>query len=237
MKDIKRILKKAIIVGVISAAFISNVYADTMIYSDVSGKVSIITLDEQGVKICRNNDVIITSKPVSIKVAEIRDKINADISAILSKYTNKKPAKDDTSDKADNPTQETKPEASQESYSKYVTEVVKYTNEERAKAGIPALKISDALCKSAQGHAEDMYKNKYFSHTSPDGKTMQYRISKYKTDYRTLGENIACGHENAQEVVKGWMSSEGHRANILNKDFTEIGVGYCNGYWVQNFAG
>ena len=82
-----------------------------------------------------------------------------------------------------------------------------------------------------------MYTNNYFSHVSQDGRTMSDRIEKYTSSYGYKGENIALGYSTPEEVVKGWMSSEGHRANILNKNYTDIGVGYNNGYWVQNFGG
>ena len=104
-------------------------------------------------------------------------------------------------------------------YSEYVEKVIELTNIERTKYNLQPLKLSDSLCKSAQEHADDMYTNKYTS------------------SYGYKGENIALGYSTPEEVVKGWMSSEGHRANILNKNYTDIGVGYNNGYWVQNFGG
>lgn len=122
-------------------------------------------------------------------------------------------------------------------YSEYITRVIELTNARREQYGVPALKLSDALCKSAQGHADDMYTNNYFSHVSQDGRTLRDRIEKFSTNYNCMGENIAMGYETPESVVEGWMNSEGHRENILNASYTEIGVGYNNGYWVQNFGG
>ena len=122
-------------------------------------------------------------------------------------------------------------------YSEYVEKVIELTNIERTKYNLQPLKLSDSLCKSAQEHADDMYTNNYFSHVSQDGRTMSDRIEKYTSSYGYKGENIALGYSTPEEVVKGWMSSEGHRNNILNKNYTDIGVGYNNGYWVQNFGG
>ncbi len=122
-------------------------------------------------------------------------------------------------------------------YPESVTKVVALTNAERAVYGLPALRLSDALCSSAQAHAEDMYTNNYFSHTSQDGRTLSDRIEKYSNKYSCMGENIARGYGTPEAAVEGWMNSEGHRANILDKSYTDIGVGYCNGYWVQNFGG
>lgn len=122
-------------------------------------------------------------------------------------------------------------------YSEYVTKVIELTNVERAKYNLQPLKLSNSLCKSAQEHADDMYTNNYFSHVSQDGRTMSDRIEEYTLSYGYKGENIALGYSTPEEVVKGWVNSEGHRANLLNKNYTDIGVGYNNGYWVQNFGG
>lgn len=125
-------------------------------------------------------------------------------------------------------------EAETGSFSDYVYETVRLTNEERAKYGLAELKISSDLCEIAQDHAEDMYENNIFSHTFSNGDTIEDRV---KGEYSCLGENIAKGYTSAEAVVEGWMNSEGHRANILNEAFTEIGIGYQNGYWVQVFKG
>ena len=122
-------------------------------------------------------------------------------------------------------------------YSEYITKAVEFTNIERVKYNLPPLKLSAALCKSAQEHADDMYNNNYFSHTSQDGRTMSDRIEKYCSSYMYKGENIAMGYGSPEAVVEGWMNSDGHKANILNTNYTEIGIGYNNGYWVQNFGG
>jgi uncharacterized protein YkwD len=122
-------------------------------------------------------------------------------------------------------------------YPDYVLAVVNATNAEREKNNLPKLTISDTLCSAAQAHSEDMAKNEYFDHTSLNGDTMSDRIHKYTTKYRYLGENIACGLTDGQSAVNCWMNSDGHRANILNKNYTEIGVGYKDGYWTQDFGG
>ena len=122
-------------------------------------------------------------------------------------------------------------------YSEYIIKVIELTNAERAKYKLLPLKLSDALCKSAQEHADDMYINNYFSHVSQDGRTMSDRIAKYCLSYNYKGENIAMGYSSPETVVEGWMNSDGHKANILNTNYTEIGIGYNNGYWVQNFGG
>ncbi|MGN0977744.1 MAG: CAP domain-containing protein, partial [Faecousia sp.] len=79
--------------------------------------------------------------------------------------------------------------------------------------------------------------NAYFSHNSPVYGTPFQMIRNFGLSFRSAGENIAKGYATPQAVVNGWMNSSGHRANILNANFTHIGVGYVSGgnYWTQMF--
>ena len=84
--------------------------------------------------------------------------------------------------------------------------------------------------------------NRYFSHQSPTYGSPFDMLKKFGVSYRSAGENIAAGQRTPQEVMNAWMNSSGHRANILNKNYTELGVGYYKGgsyghYWVQTFVG
>lgn len=122
-------------------------------------------------------------------------------------------------------------------------DVIILTNEERAKYGLPALADDSQLTRAAQGHAEDMAQNNYFDHIGLDGRTPCDRITAAGYIWNACGENIAAGYSDAASVVNAWMSSEGHRANMLSSTFCDIGVGYAyNGaadydhYWVQNFG-
>ncbi|WP_245616348.1 CAP domain-containing protein [Deinococcus radiopugnans] len=108
-------------------------------------------------------------------------------------------------------------------------------------AAAPALTLNAQLAQAAQGHASDMAAKSYFSHTSQDGRTFVQRISATGYAFRTIGENIAAGQSTAQQVVAGWLQSEGHCRNIMNPSFRELGVGYAAGgsyghYWVQDFG-
>lgn len=118
-------------------------------------------------------------------------------------------------------------------------QVVDLTNQERAKNGLSALKIDPTLSKMAREKSRDMSANNYFDHNSPTYGSPFDMMKHYGIDYRSAGENIAMGQRTPQEVVDGWMNSPGHRANILNADYTHIGVGYVsNGnYWTQEFIG
>lgn len=119
-------------------------------------------------------------------------------------------------------------------------QVVDLTNAERQKNGLPPLKHNWQLSRVARYKSEDMATNNYFSHTSPTYGSPFDMMRNFNIKFSTAGENIAYGQRTAQEVVIGWMNSPGHRANILNSSFTEIGVGYAtnaNGrpYWTQMF--
>jgi uncharacterized protein YkwD len=121
-------------------------------------------------------------------------------------------------------------------------QVLGLVNAERAKAGCNAVRSNSALTRAAQGHSADMAAHDYFSHTSKDGRTFSQRIRAAGYSGGTIGENIAAGQSSASAVMRSWMGSSGHRANILNCRFTALGVGYARGggygyYWTQDFGG
>ncbi len=125
----------------------------------------------------------------------------------------------------------------------FETQLLRLTNQERQKSGLAPLKLSAQLSRSAQSHALDMAKNNYFSHTGRNGSKIGDRAKASGYKYSRVGENIAAGRSTAEGTMKQWMNSSGHRANILNPKFTEIGFGYANGsnssyqhYWVQVFG-
>lgn len=121
--------------------------------------------------------------------------------------------------------------------SDFATQVVKLVNAERAKSGLSALTSDALLDKVAVAKVKDMSNNNYFDHQSPTYGSPFDMMKQFGVTYSYAGENIAKGQKTPQEVVTAWMNSEGHRANILSKNFTHIGVGYYNGYWAQEFIG
>ncbi|MEH7072920.1 CAP domain-containing protein [Neobacillus drentensis] len=123
--------------------------------------------------------------------------------------------------------------------SAYEQKLVDLTNQERAKNGLPALKVDTTLSKMAHEKSRDMSVNGYFSHTSPTYGSPFDMMKKYGISYRYAGENIAMGQRTPEEVVKAWMNSEGHRKNILSPNYNYIGVGYVaqGNYWTQEFIG
>lgn len=119
----------------------------------------------------------------------------------------------------------------------YEQEVIRLVNEIRVENGLKALTYDWELARVARYKSQDMKDNKYFAHNSPVYGTPFQMIKNFGISYRSAGENIAKGYATPQAVVNGWMNSSGHRANILNANYTHIGVGYVSGgnYWTQMF--
>ncbi|MEU8777549.1 sigma-70 family RNA polymerase sigma factor [Streptomyces sp. NPDC048606] len=119
-------------------------------------------------------------------------------------------------------------------------QVIALANSERAAAGCGPLKEDAQLRAAAQGHSADMAARDFFAHTNPDGADPGARTTASGYRWSTYGENIAKGQQTAQSVMDSWMKSPGHRANILNCSFKDIGVGVHQGaggpWWTQNFG-
>jgi uncharacterized protein YkwD len=118
-------------------------------------------------------------------------------------------------------------------------EVLKLVNEERAKVGCDAVAANSALSDLAESFSEAMAEQGFFDHTDPSGATPWDRAA--KAGITGLGgENIARGQADAAAVMEAWMNSPGHKANILNCDFTTLGVGVQFGaggpWWTQDFG-
>ncbi|MCL7457113.1 CAP domain-containing protein [Micromonospora echinofusca] len=119
------------------------------------------------------------------------------------------------------------------------SQVVALVNAERAKAGCGAVSVDDKLTTAAQRHSQDQADHRNMSHTGSDGSNVGTRLDRVGYSWRTYGENVAWNQKTPAAVMDAWMNSPGHRANILNCAFTEIGVGVAssNGpYWTQVFA-
>ena len=121
-------------------------------------------------------------------------------------------------------------------------EVIQLVNVQREKAGLQPLRKNDQLMTVAKVKSQDMVDEHYFSHTSPVYGTPSELMNYHDVTYRRSGENIATGQRTAEIVVNAWMDSPGHRANILNPDFNQIGVGAVQGglyggiTWTQLFT-
>lgn len=128
--------------------------------------------------------------------------------------------------------------ASTVSVQELANEVLRLVNEERAKVGARPLVLDKVLMDGCEIRARELTQN--FSHTRPNGRAFRTAL---RTDNPYTGENIAAGQSTPEEVVDSWMHSPGHRANILNKRYSKLGVGYYYSdsgyrhYWVQIFMG
>lgn len=152
---------------------------------------------------------------------------------------NSTPEEDNGGNENTTPEEAPEEDSSDDSIHAYVKEVIDLVNIERAKEGLAALTMDLQVQAAAQVRAMEC--EQLFSHTRPDGTSFATALKEQNVSYRRAGENIAWGQRTPKQVVMGWMNSEGHRANIMNPNFTTIGVGYYqneNGtnYWCQLFT-
>ncbi len=107
--------------------------------------------------------------------------------------------------------------------------LVRLANESRIQAGLGELKMNSQLKQAAEAKAKDMLKNDYFAHTSPKGVTPWHWLKQSGYQYSFAGENLAINYETAESQHKAWMKSPTHRANILNKNYQEVGIAVVEG--------
>lgn len=150
------------------------------------------------------------------------------------------PPSEDTStpeSKPETSTPENKPEADKELT--FAEQVVELVNQERTKAGLNAVTLDQNIASAALVRAKEIETS--FSHTRPNGSKFSTALTEQGVTFKGAGENIAWGQKSPEAVMQAWMNSEGHRANILNKNFTKIGVGYYQNaagrnFWTQLFT-
>jgi uncharacterized protein YkwD len=114
--------------------------------------------------------------------------------------------------------------------------VLALMNKDRAANHVRPLKEMMELDRSASAKDADMVTNRYFAHTSPAGKSLVWFINSAKYRYRTAGENLATGFQNAEDEEKAFMSSPTHRANILDPEYHDVGISVGGGYVVIHFG-
>lgn len=121
-----------------------------------------------------------------------------------------------------------------------IQQVLSIVNRERSRVGLSPLRLQSQLTAAAQIHSNDMARHNFIGHTGSDGSSFVDRIKLQGYNFRRLiGENVAAGQSSPQEVMRDWMNSRGHRENILNPIFRDIGIGYARGnrpYWTQTFG-
>src|SRR3989344_546950 len=109
--------------------------------------------------------------------------------------------------------------------------LIELANDDRAGINLAPLKINPVLVLAAELKAQDMALKNYFAHTSPEGLSPWYWFDKAGYNFAYAGENLAIDFSESANVNAAWMNSPGHRANILNKNFTEIGIATAKGYY------
>ncbi|WP_336046624.1 CAP domain-containing protein [Solibacillus ferritrahens] len=161
---------------------------------------------------------------------------NTSVKEVKKEQTSNVPSTNVTPSKAEQATTATTNTTTNQ-VSAFEEKVVELTNVERTKNGLNALQIDRPLMAAAREKSQDMKNNNYFSHTSPTFGSPFDRLKALNISYKAAGENIAKGQKSPEQVVEAWMNSAGHRANILDKNFTHIGVGYVkDGHiWTQQF--
>lgn len=121
-------------------------------------------------------------------------------------------------------------------------EILDLVNAERAAEGLNPVTWNSTLAEQADTYACEMVHYRFFDHVNPvTGSTLRDRAGQFGYDYLMIGENLAAGQRTPQQAMTDWMDSPGHRANILEPEFTELGVGIRLGgeygyYWVQEFG-
>ncbi|MCJ0077739.1 CAP domain-containing protein [Clostridioides difficile] len=193
-----------------------------------------------------NNNSGSTNKPDNNKPESNKPEDNNNSGSTNKPDNNKpesnKPEDNNNSDSTNKPDDNNNSGSTSESFSAYQKEVVDLVNIERAKAGLNPLTLDSSISNVATKKSQDMIDNNYFSHNSPTYGSPFDMLKKFGISYKTAGENIAMGQKTPKEVVNAWMNSEGHRKNIMNPNFSKIGVGVAQKsggsiYWTQIFVG
>ncbi|MGX4323479.1 CAP domain-containing protein, partial [Clostridioides difficile] len=193
-----------------------------------------------------NNNSDSTNKPDNNKPESNKPEDNNNSGSTDKPDNNKpesnKPEDNNNSDSTNKPDDNNNSGSTSESFSAYQKEVVDLVNIERAKAGLNPLTLDSSISNVATKKSQDMIDNNYFSHNSPTYGSPFDMLKKFGISYKTAGENIAMGQKTPKEVVNAWMNSEGHRKNIMNPNFSKIGVGVAQKsggsiYWTQIFVG
>ena len=139
------------------------------------------------------------------------------------------------------------PAVAYQNHDRIVERVLKHVNQQRAMNGAAPLTMNARLSDAAQKHSEDMARRDFLDHRSPDGRALQDRVASVGYPWRAIAENLAAGMSSPESTVQSWMTSPGHRDNMLSRDYLEAGIGYAvpeeggkrprySHYWVVVFG-
>lgn len=202
-------------------------------------KKTVSTLPKVETKQIQQQTPSSTTKKEKIKVA-VKEKKQVSKETEKSSHTKKEPVKTTSEETKSQQSTTDNVQKSDSNSTSIEQEVVRLVNLERTKRGLKPLQIDEKVSYVADKKSQDMKEKGYFSHQSPRYGSPFDMLKTFGVKFHSAGENIAAGYDSAQAVVDGWMKSEGHRQNILNPNFTHIGVGYVKGgsygcYWTQLF--
>ena len=110
-----------------------------------------------------------------------------------------------------------------------VENVLRLLNERRAQSSLRPLTADDRLMRAANDRMRHMEEESYWAHQSPDGLSPFSWVTLRSYEFRSVGENLACGFDTARMLVEAWMESPGHRANILSNDYEDCGIAIIDG--------
>ena len=181
------------------------------------------------------------------KAPDFQNSLQDDNASKLQSNPDSNPANNNASPtKVDNFVLDTQNNSPDQNSTNYDQKILQLVNQERTEAGLDPLAIDNQLDRAAELHTDEMVQADRMSHQLPGEAGLGDRVSATGFDWTRLGENVAAGHTTPEAVVDAWMNSPGHRRNILNADFTSLGVGYeeasdnisgdTDVYWTQVFA-
>lgn len=211
--------------------FCNNVNLTEEQLKSLNNQFKVISIQECDLNIGKQTTKVEKETPKKDK-EKLQDKKQEDKTNKKKKKTNKKKQDKNKQDK----TEDKKQEQNNNDFARQVLDLV---NKERAKEKLSKLSTTSLLGEAADKRAKEIVNT--FSHTRPNGSSWSTVLKELKISYKAAGENIAYGQGTPQEVVKAWMNSPGHRANILNANFGKLGVGVYKDskgiiYWTQIFT-
>ncbi|HWR42116.1 CAP domain-containing protein [Sporomusa sp.] len=221
--------KKKVVSGIIAISLLTTSFGGTLMTSAYAAEAA----DETAV-----NDTLHDDKADTGVIAGIV------AIGLISALTNHGGKSSDNSTKSTTPSTSTGSSSQSQTTTSSASDeqqALKLLNQDRAKNGLPALKSNSQLTTLARNYAKDMINRGYFSHYNPEGQSPFDRMTKAGISYKTAGENLAV-NTSVSTAETAFMNSSGHRANILNSSYTEVGVGVVSTssgdvYVVQEFIG
>ena len=221
-------LKKKLVSGILAFSLLTTSFGGAFAVSVSAATPDNAAVDETVQSGTPNKDVLIGLAAVGL------------IAALSNRSDDKKTTSSQTPSSGTTPTQTTSP-ASGTTLSAQEQQALTLLNNDRAKYGLAALKSNSQLTRLAENYAKDMISRGFFAHNNPEGQTPFDRMSQAGISYRTAGENLAI-NSSVTAAEAAFMNSSGHRANILNSSYTEVGIGVVQSssgsvYVVQEFIG